>query len=132
MHPKKRMMKAVIFSEVSMNIFRIAIMLFFCASSELAFSWDGSVVGKIAQIDVASAENYGFRVTLKPSSDGTKNSICGNHTWGYLNKSSSNYETFVSVLLAAKMSQGTVTIYTNAETRSGNGYCHIGYIAISG
>lgn len=89
-------------------------------------AWDGSVEGKIQNIDVAPGENYGFRLSLQNSPK-----LCGNdHTWAYLNKSDSNYETFVSVLLAAKMAERSVRIYTTKETASGNGYCRIGYIVL--
>jgi hypothetical protein len=96
----------------------------------LSFSsqaWDGHVSGKIGSIDVTSGNNYDLRVTLV---NGPK--LCGNgNTWAYLNNSDSNYQTYVSVLLAAKMAEKNVTIYTSKETKSGNGYCHIGYISMN-
>jgi hypothetical protein len=114
-----------------MKLFKVVSFIVVSFLSTQAFSWDSSVVGKIKKIDVASAENYGFRVTLKGSSSNEVLTQCGVHSWSYLNKSSSNYEVFVSVLLAAKLSQTPVVIYTNRETGSGNGYCHIGYIGLS-
>ncbi len=100
--------------------------IIFVAFFKSALAWDGSTTAKIYQIDVAVAENYGFRVMLEGLP-----ALCGNsHSWAYLNKSSSNYETFVSVLLSARMAQKTVTLHTTKETISGNEYCHIGYITL--
>ncbi|WP_421144900.1 hypothetical protein [Aeromonas dhakensis] len=98
--------------------------------SLLSFSslaWDGATSGKISKIDVAPASNYGFRVYL----DGDKK-LCGNaNSWAYINGSDSNYNTFVSVLLSAKASNATITIYANQEKQSGEAYCQIGYISMS-
>jgi hypothetical protein len=88
----------------------------------LASSWDGAIYGTISRIDVAPGENYGIRIYLK---DFPK--LCGNDSnWAYLNESDSNYKTFVSVLLAAHMSQKNVTLYSNQK----NGYCQIGYVVV--
>lgn len=92
-------------------------------------AWDGVAVGLVKQIDVTSEENMGFRVVLKDTSTGEVKTHCGTHNFAFLNKSSSNYETYVSVLLAAKMSKTSVIIYSNAEASS-SGYCHIGYIGL--
>ncbi|MBA6233639.1 MULTISPECIES: hypothetical protein [unclassified Colwellia] len=98
---------------------------FFLSTNALA-SWDGTVAGKINSIDVAPGQNYGFRVSLINSPK-----LCGNnHTWAYLNESDSNYKTFVSVLLAAKMADKQVVLYTNHENSSGQSYCHIGYMVL--
>lgn len=89
-------------------------------------SWDGVISGKINTIDVAPGQNYGFRVSLLNSPK-----ICGNnHKWAYLNESDSNYQTFVSVLLTAKMADKEIVLHTNHETSSGQSYCHIGYIVL--
>jgi hypothetical protein len=102
----------------------VLLSLFFISLNALA-AWDGTVVGKIKDVHVTSAENYGYRVVL----DGSPK-LCGNnHTWAYLNKSDSNYETYVSVLLAAKFAKTNVTLYTTKSTA--NEYCHIGYIVIN-
>lgn len=90
-----------------------------------AFAWDGNVSGKIYSVDVTGGENYGFRVSL----DNGSKALCGNnHKWAYVNESFSNYQTYVAVLLAAKMAEKTVVLYTNQ--RGSNGYCEIGYISI--
>ncbi|ALQ07358.1 hypothetical protein WNY97_10520 [Pseudoalteromonas fuliginea] len=95
------------------------------SSSALA-SWDGALAGKINTIDVAPGQSYGFRVSFIGAPK-----LCGSsHAWAYLNESDSNYNTFVSVLLAAKMGDREVVIYSNKETSSGQDYCHIGYIAL--
>ena len=89
-------------------------------------AWDGITTGKIHTISVAGGENYGFRITLS----GTPK-LCGNtHTWAYLNESHSNYQTFVSVLLAAKMADKKVTLYTTKEVPSGNEHCRNGFIGL--
>lgn len=91
-----------------------------------ASAWDGIIVGKIASIDVTAGNNYGFRVSLEGSP-----AICGNaHTWAFLNETDSNYQTFVSVLLTAKVSKQNITLYTNRAGADSAGYCHIGYIQI--
>ncbi|GEM77540.1 hypothetical protein [Vibrio sagamiensis] len=94
--------------------------------SYAANAWHGDVRGNISNIHVTNGENFGFRVIL----EGNK-PLCGNeHTWAYLNESDSNYETYVSVLLAARLADRPVTIYSNWETKSGKKHCHIGYIAL--
>ena len=91
-----------------------------------SFAWDGSVAGKVSRIEVTSGNNYGFRVYLNGSPK-----LCGNdHYWAYINESDSNYQTLVSVLLAAKAGQFNVRIYSNRKEGLDDGYCHIGYIAI--
>ena len=90
-------------------------------------AWDGTNSGKIHGIDVAApGDNYGFRISLD---DGTTKMCGNNHTWAYLNETDSNYQTFVSVLLAAKMAEKSVIVYTNKDSSS-NEYCHIGYIGM--
>ena len=88
-------------------------------------SWDGTVAGKISTIDVVpiNGENFGFRVSLVGNQ-----ALCGNsNAWAYINKSDDNYQTAVSVLLAAKMSEKEVVLYSNQAT---NNYCHIGYVSL--
>lgn len=96
-----------------------------CMFSQQVFAaWDGVRSGKVANIDVTGGNNYGFRVWL-----GGVTSMCGNdHGWAYINELDSNYQVYVSVLLAAKMAERTVVIYTT-QTGS-NGYCHIGYMGM--
>ncbi len=89
-----------------------------------SYSWDGAITGKINTVDVAPGTNLGFRVSLSGAP-----AICGSAaTWAYLNNTDSNYETFVSVMLAAKMADRAITIYT---TKIGSlEYCKIGYISL--
>lgn len=87
-----------------------------------SYAWDGTVTGYINTIDVTDAENQGFRITF---TQGEK--FCGTSTWAFINKSDSNYETYVSVLLAAKLSSKLLTIYT---TKQSSGFCKIGYMVL--
>ncbi len=97
--------------------------LFFMFSLQAAASWDGATRGEIIAIEVTAESNYAFRVWLKGSSG-----LCGNdNKWAYLNKSDSNYETYVTLLTAAKFSKTEVTIYANQST---NNYCKIGHATI--
>jgi hypothetical protein len=104
----------------------ILLVLLCCTSTSSAFAWDGALVGKIASIDVTGGNNYDFRIALEGNP-----SLCGNNnTWAYINQSDSNYQTYASVLLAAKLSSRDVLIYTRQETASGQRYCKIGYISL--
>lgn len=87
-----------------------------------ALAWDGQVQGKISYIEVTGGNNYGFRVTLKNGP-----ALCGNsHKWAYVNESDSNYQVYVSTLLAAKHAGTAVRLHT---TQTGSqGYCHIGHV----
>ena len=85
-------------------------------------AWDGSVTGKIVQVDVTDAGSLGFRVYV-----GSVGAHCaGGPGWAYLNEGDSNYKTYVAVLMMAKAQNSSVTIYSN----NAGGYCHIGYIQI--
>jgi len=107
-----------------MKIFLIVFLPIFISIK--AQAWDGSVSGKISIVDVTGGQNYGFRVSLKNSPK-----LCGNsYSWAYINQSDSNYQTYVSVLLAAKAMQSTVTIYTTRKGGEANGYCKMGYISM--
>lgn len=87
-------------------------------------TWDGTESGKINRIEVTSGNNYGFRVLL----EGTP-ALCGNeHNWAYLNETNSNYNTYVSVLLAAKLSNKAVTLFTRRKDGVSTGFCNIGYV----
>lgn len=108
--------------KTKLSVFLFLSLLF----TQSALAWDGNVTGKIYEIDVTAAESYGFRVYLEGLP-----ALCGNtNNWAYLNKSSSNYQTFVSVLLAANMAGRSVTLYTTKETLSGNDFCTIGYVTL--
>jgi hypothetical protein len=102
----------------------ITLVLLFCSFTALA--WDGAVAGKVAVIDVTGGDNYGFRISLEGNP-----SLCGNgNTWAYINQSDSNYQTYAAVLLAAKLAQKDVTVYSVQESISGKGYCKMGYISL--
>lgn len=92
-----------------------------------AKAWDGTTAGKINTIDVTGGTNYGFRVSLEGGP-----ALCGNaHTWAFLNETDSNYQTYVSVLLAAKAAKMTVRLYTTRVGSNANGFCQIGYIQVN-
>jgi hypothetical protein len=94
-------------------------------SPTAAHAWDGVESGKIYSIDVvADGENRGFRVYLESGSVMCTGST---ETWGYINRSFSNYEAMVSILTSAYLSEQSVTLYTNLDSY---GYCAIGYIAV--
>ena|SRR5215469_9798521 len=87
------------------------------------FAWSGSATGSVTRIDVTADGNYGVRVYLG------NQVMCGAGTpqWAYLNDSDSNFNVYVSALLAAKADGDTVILYTDIDS-SGN--CHIGYISV--
>ena len=87
-----------------------------------AHSWDGAVVGTIAQIDVTGGSNYGFRIVL----NGISTMCNGGASWAFLNDTDSNYKAYVAALMMAKAQGSKVLVYTTLE----GAYCHIGYISI--
>lgn len=87
--------------------------------------WHGAVSGVIGTVQVTHETNYAFRVSLVGNP-----TLCGNnHSWAYLNKADSNYETYVSMLMAAKYAKSQVTIHSNRDG-SAAGYCRIGHIIV--
>lgn len=86
-----------------------------------AKAWDGAVAGRILATHVTAGTNFGFRIEL----EGTPVMCTGGSAWAYLNDNDSNYKTFVSVLLLAKIQNVPVLVYSNFEY----GQCHIGYIS---
>lgn len=88
-----------------------------------SLAWDGVAKDRIGSIQVTEANNAAFRIGFESGK-----TFCGTHTWSYLNKTDSNYETYVSVLLAAKMSGKEVTVYT--AKKGDYGFCNIGHIEL--
>ena len=104
----------------------VSFLLILIVSIPSSAAWDKSVTGKIEHVDVEvmNGDNAGFRVTFESAP-----ALCTNEkTWAYVNKSHDNYQTAVSVLLAAKMADRSVTIYTNIG--SWGGHCQIGYVVL--
>lgn len=94
--------------------------------SSAAYSWDGAKTGKIQSIEVTNGGNLGFRVHLVGAP-----AMCGGEVaWAYLNENESNYNTYVSALLAAYMADKTVVIYSTKTPFNGNDFCRIGHIQI--
>lgn len=79
--------------------------------------------GYIKQIDVAAGNNLGFRVLMKDV-----DFECGSGSkQAYINESDSNYQTFTSVLLAARMANAKVRIYNTEGTSQ---HCKIIYVIL--
>lgn len=89
-------------------------------------AWDGAISGKIDDIHITGGGNYDLRVLLEG-----RPKLCGNTMdWAYINESDANYQSYLSVILSAKMSDRIVTLHTTREQTSGNGYCKIGYLIV--
>jgi hypothetical protein len=109
-----------------MSVSKLTLLIAALAFADNSFSFDAATTGNIYRIEVTDGNNYGLRVALK-----NLPKLCGNdHNWAYLNDTDSNYKTYVSILLAAKMADKPVTIFASKETVSGNAYCHIGSIRL--
>lgn len=88
----------------------------------IANAWDGVITGNIQRIDITDGGNYGFKLFLVGYP-----ALCSQGSnYAFLLDTDSNYKTYVAVLLAAKISNIPVTLYTY---NYGSG-CHIGYIAL--
>jgi hypothetical protein len=88
----------------------------------VAHAWDGTVTGKITNMDVTGGSNYGVRISLY----GVANMCTGGPGWAYLNDADSNYKIYVAALMMAKAQNNNVVIYSNFD----GSYCHIGYISV--
>lgn len=86
-------------------------------------SWDGTERGEIGTIQVTAGHNFAFRVSFKDPIN-----MCGEGSddWAFLNEDDSNYQAYISAMLAARFSQTPVRIYTKVST---SGHCRIGHIA---
>ncbi|MFL0809263.1 MAG: hypothetical protein K6L76_02495 [Agarilytica sp.] len=89
-----------------------------------AFSWDGSITGEIGRIQITAATNYGFRISLA----GLPKPCGSNADWAYVSKDDTNYQSYLSALLAAKFAKSSVTLFSNKDTSD---YCKIGHIYIN-
>lgn len=107
---------------------RKLIFILFALSASIAnAAWDNGQAmksGIIESIDVTGANNYAFRVVL----EGAPAMCNGGDKWAFINESDSNYQVYVSVLLAAMAAGYKVTIYSN--TVSGTPRCRIGYVKV--
>lgn len=76
-------------------------LVYLLLTSTPALSWDGSTQGEIGRIQVTAAENYGFRISLAGLPK-----LCGtNADWAYVKNDDSNYQSYLSSLLAAKFAK---------------------------
>ncbi|WP_431287703.1 hypothetical protein [Roseateles chitinivorans] len=97
----------------------IASLFALCAHAQ---QWDGAVTGKVTNIDVTSAENYGFRVYLEGKT------MCNSGpSWAYLNASDGNYKAYVALFMLARSMDKQMLVYTTKEQ---SGYCKIGYASM--
>lgn len=86
-----------------------------------AVAWDGVETGKIVQIHLTEANNFGARIYLEGVT-----AMCGSGSadWAYMNSSYDNYQATLAVLTTAWAAGKSVRLYTN---RSGI-TCEIGYV----
>ncbi len=92
-----------------------------------AYAWDGAASGTIKYIDIAPNDTRTFRVILEGN---PAPALCGSALdWAYLHPDDVGYASTVSILLAAKMSKASVTLYANANPNDNN-YCKIGYVRL--
>lgn len=91
-----------------------------------ASAWDAATTGLIAGADVTDGPAYAFRIDLQGSP-----ALCGagSQSWAYVSHDNPNYQSYVGVLLAAKLSGAYVTVYTTRD--AGSGYCRIGYVRVT-
>ncbi|USH03731.1 hypothetical protein K6Q96_06985 [Grimontia kaedaensis] len=105
---------------------RIFITFMFAIISPPLFAWDAVKSGKILDMHVTGGGNYDLRVVLQG-----RPKLCGNNNdWAYINESDANYQSYLSVLLSAKVADRTVELYATRESSSGKGYCKIGYMIL--
>lgn len=88
-------------------------------------AWDGNRNGEVGRIQITAANNYGFRVSLVGLPE-----LCGSDTadWAYVPHDDTNYQSYLSTLLAAKFAKTEVYLFT---TKDANSYCKIGHIYIN-
>lgn len=89
-----------------------------------AFAWDGVKTGRVTQLDVTGGNNFGVRIIIEGVDE-----MCGpgSANFAYLNDTASNYQIYVSALLAARSTGARVTIYTTATMTPFGKFCEIGY-----
>lgn len=99
--------------------------VFFFAAPAKAQPWDGVVNGKVSSIHTANGNNLDFRVYL----DGAP--VCGANTPGfaYINHDYDNYQATAALIMTAWTTNRIVTLLT---TKDVNGWCKIGYVAVTG
>lgn len=90
-----------------------------------AFAWDGAKTGRVVRIEATAGNNFAIRVYL----DGV-DEICGpgSVNWAYINDTASNYQAYVSYIVAARSSGAQLTIYSTAVQTFFGRLCEIGYI----
>jgi len=89
-----------------------------------ALSWGGVVSGKVAEIHATAAGNLPFRVYLV----GAPVLCAGGMAEGYLDDADPNYKVYVAVLMMARLTGATVTLYSDVGAYS---RCKIGYVVVS-
>lgn len=100
-----------------MNIvksFMLVLAFFTFVQAANAQSWV-TTTGKILRIETREGD---LRILLEGSP-----ALCGNSTnWAYASRFKPNYDSFLSVLLAAKMAEKSITLYASADS---SGLCEV-------
>ncbi len=81
-------------------------------SASPAAAWDGVHTGKVSAVEVTAAGNFAFRVYFV---DTTAKCGTGTNSWGYVEKSFSNYDALVSLFFNARAENTSVTVYMVRE-----------------
>lgn len=104
-------------------IFSISLILLSVSSYGVPF--DGSAKGKLGLVEVSGELPYSFMVRL---TDGGA-AMCGANTtkWAYVSHDDPNYSAFISVLLATKLADKTVDIYSRNVIGDKCKIVHLGF-----
>jgi len=103
-------------------IFTISLLLLPIHSYGVPF--DGSGKGKLGLVEVSGELPYSFMVRLV-----VEKPMCGPDTskWAYVSQDDANYNAFVSVILATKLADKTVDIYSEKISPDKCKIVHIGF-----
>lgn len=101
-------------------------------SSISANAWDGVTTGKIVRMEsvggASNGENFDLRVTLSQGTPPCPGNPAAPVDWSYINTNNYNYAGVFATLMLAYSKGKNVTIYSNTV----GGFCHIGWVIISG
>lgn len=100
----------------------IRLLTFLLLMPSPVLAWDGSARGKVAEIKITDATNYGFRVYLEgwPT-------LCGNAlSWAYVDKADESYDSYVATILTAKHTGTEVHLFS--DQAGTDNLCRIGFL----